>query len=155
MIDSFLNLATDVQMLKTAFGGALKIGRVSHVDGKKGYRLELGKQADGSPYLSPWYPHPESGGQTSTWMPLSVGQVVGVINPSGDPRQGVLLRGGFSGENPQPSENLAENKVVFGALEVAVDGDALKIKFGQSQIVLTEGYLSLIAPKVHIKKAES
>lgn len=120
MIEALVGMKIDIEMLKTAFGNALKVGPVEVVDAKQGYRLKLGEAPDGAPFLSPWYPHPESGGATGTWAPLSKGQIVGVINPGGDPRQGVLLRGGFSGINPPISESLGENKYKFGGVTVTV-----------------------------------
>ncbi len=126
MIDAFLGLKIDVEMLKTAFGNALKVGPVEDVDAEKGYRLKLGEGPDG-PFLSPWYPHPESGGATGTWAPLSKGQIVGVINPGGDPRQGVLIRGGFSGDNPPISQSLDENRFQFGGVTITIAGGKLTI----------------------------
>lgn len=127
MIDAFIGLKIDVEMLKTAFGNALKVGPVEEVDAQKGYRLKLGEGPDGAPFLSPWYPHPESGGATGTWAPLSKGQIVGVINPGGDPRQGVLIRGGFSDANPPISQRLDENKVSFGGVTITLAGGRMTI----------------------------
>ena len=127
MIDAFIGLKIDVEMLKTAFGNALKVGPVEEVDAQKGYRLKLGEGPDGTPFLSPWYPHPESGGATGTWAPLSKGQIVGVINPGGDPRQGVLIRGGFSDANPPISQRLDENKVSFGGVTITLAGGRMTI----------------------------
>lgn len=120
MISQFLTLKADVEALKSAFGAALRVGPVEQVDAAKGFRISWGKDAGGNPFLSPWYPHPESGGATSTWAPLSKGQVVGIINPDGDPRQGILLRGGFSDQNPPPSASLEENVFRFGGVTITV-----------------------------------
>lgn len=120
MFDVLIGMKVDLEMLKTAFGNSIKVGPVEMVDAKKGFRLKLGEAPDGSPFLSPWYPHPESGGATGTWAPPSKGQVVGVINPGGDPRQGLLIRGGFSGINPPISESLAENKFQFGGVTITI-----------------------------------
>lgn len=128
MYDIIVGLRTDVEMLKTAFGNALKVGPIEEIDPEKGYRLKLGEGADGQPYLSPWYPHPESGGQTSSWFPLSKGQIVGVMNPSGDARQGVMFRGGFSGENGAPSQDLAMNVLKALGIEISMKDGALTIK---------------------------
>lgn len=117
-----IDLRTDLEMLRTAFGNSLKVGPIEEVDAKKGYRINWGKGPDG-PYLSPWYPHPESGGQTSTWFPLSKGQIVGVMHPHGDMRQGVMFRGGFSEKNPQQSEDLEQNLYkALGVLLTVKDG---------------------------------
>lgn len=116
LIQELVSQRVDLEMLRTAFGNSLKVGPVEVIDAEKGYRLKLGEDDEGEPYLSPWYPHPESGGQTRSWMPLSKGQVVGVLNPIGDQTQGLLLRGGFNGENGPPSEDLAAN--VLDSFEV-------------------------------------
>ncbi|WP_274626571.1 baseplate assembly protein [Arvimicrobium flavum] len=127
MIEALVDMRIDIEMLKTAFGNALVVGPVEVIDAKRGFRLKHGDGPDGQPYLSPWYPHPESGGATGTWFPLSKGQIVGVINPGGDPRQGVMFRGGFSGINPQISENLGENKYTFGGVTITVAGGVVTI----------------------------
>ncbi|MCG6115102.1 MAG: baseplate assembly protein [Mesorhizobium sp.] len=126
MVSPIVAMKADLEMLKTAFGNSMKVGPVEEVDARRGYRLKLGEGPDG-PYLSPWYPHPESGGATKSWAPLSKGQIVGVINPTGDPRQGVLLRAGFSGENAQPSEDLAANVLSFGGVTLTLSGGRLTI----------------------------
>ncbi len=123
MIQSLIGMKIDMEMLKTAFDNSIKVGRVAAVDAAKGYRIKLGEDENGQPYLSPWYPHPESGGNSSTWMPLSEGQIVGVINPTGDPRQGLLVRGGFSDENAPPSSDLLANVLrAFGVTATVKDG---------------------------------
>ncbi|WP_420415123.1 baseplate assembly protein [Roseibium sp.] len=117
-----IDLRTDLEMLRTAFGNSLKVGPISEVDAEKGYRIKWGEGANG-PYLSPWYPHPESGGQTSTWFPLSVDQIVGVMHPHGDMRQGVMFRGGFSEKNPPQSQDLELNLYkALGVLFTVKDG---------------------------------
>lgn len=128
MFEMLVGMQVDVEMLKTAFGNSLKVGSVEQVDAKKGCRLKLGEGPDGQPFLSPWYPHPESGGATGTWAPLSKGQIVGVMNPGGDPRQGVLIRGGYSGVNPPISESLGENKFQFGGATITIAGGKVTIE---------------------------
>lgn len=120
MISEIIAQRADIEQLKSLFGRALRVGPVAVVDPEKGFRIKLGDGPDGQPYLSPFYPHPESGGVTSTWAPLSEGQIVGLINPGGDPRRGVLLRGGFSDANPPPSQSLDENKLQFGGVTITI-----------------------------------
>lgn len=124
---AIVEMKADLEMLKTAFGNALKVGPVEVIDADKGYRIKLGEGEGGQPYLSPWYPHPESGGATSTWVPLSKGQIVGILNPAGDQRQGILLRAGFSGENSAPSDDLAANVFAAFGLTATVKGGKLTI----------------------------
>lgn len=118
MLRDVIGMKIDIEMLKNAFGKSLKVGPVAAIDAEKGYRIKFGEDESGQPFLSPWYPHPESGGNSSTWMPLSLGQIVGMINPNGDPRQGLLIRGGFSDRNQPPSTDLFAN--IFKAFGVAI-----------------------------------
>ncbi|WP_282046307.1 baseplate assembly protein [Roseibium album] len=123
MLETFLaGQVIDLQMLKTRFGQMVKVGPVAAVDPEKGYRLNLGEGENG-PLLSPWLPHPESGGQSQSWMPLSEGQVVAVISPNGDMRQGLLLRSGFTDANQPPSMDLLANVLkAFGITITMKDG---------------------------------
>ncbi len=129
MIEFLTGQRIDIEMLKTRFGQMIRIGPIEEIDPAKGYRIKLGDDEDG-PFLSPWLPHPESGGQTSSWVPLSKGQVVGILSPNGDIRQGVLLRGGFTDSNQAPSDDPQANVVkAFGITitmkdgEVTIEGD--------------------------------
>ena len=127
MIDIVVAMKTDLEMLKTAFGNALKVGPVEVIDAKKGYRLKLGDGPNG-PFLSPWYPHPESGGQSLSWMPLSKGQIVGVIQPNGDHPQGVMFRAGFNGEHQPPSEDLAQNMLKALGVTLSIKDGTLTLE---------------------------
>lgn len=126
MIAEFAALRVDVEMLKTAFGNALKVGPVELIDAAKGYRLRLGG-SDDEPFLSPWYPHPETG---KTSVPLKKGQIVGVINPTGDPRQGLMFRGGYSDANPSPNADMSTNVFEDAGVRVSVADGALLISAG-------------------------
>lgn len=137
MIREFVALKSDIEALKSAFGNSMRVGPVKVVDPEKGFRISFGAGTGGNEYLSPWYPHPESGGKTSTWMPLSEGQIVGIINPTGDPRQGVLLRGGFSDQNPPPSQSLSENVFVFGGVKITIAEDGSVIIDAASKVVVS------------------
>lgn len=128
MLRDLIGMKIDIEMLKTTFGKSLKVGPVAAVDAKKGYRIKFGEDENGQPFLSPWYPHPESGGNSSTWMPLSLGQIVGMINPNGDPRQGLLLRGGFSDASQPPSSDLLANVFRAFGVDATVKDGKLTIK---------------------------
>lgn len=128
MIDEIVAQRIQLEKLRAVVGNMLKIGAVAKVDPQKGYRIELGKTTRGEPFLSAWLPHPESGGQSSTWMPMSVGQIVGVLAPNGDLRQGLLIRGGFGGDNQPPSEDLAANLFKMFGIELSVKDDTVVLK---------------------------
>lgn len=114
LTDNLLAMSADLAMLKTAFGNSLKVGPIEQIDAVKGYRAKWGEK-NGKPYLSPWIPHPESG---KTSVPLERGDIVGVINPSGDPRQAVMFRAGYSGLRPSPNDDMEAN--VFDAAGVRI-----------------------------------
>lgn len=126
MISDFVGMRLDIEMLKTAFGNSLKVGPVEVIDAQKGYRLRLGG-TDEEPFLSPWHPHPETG---KTSLPLKKGQIVGVVNPSGDPRQGLMFRGGYSDKNPSPNADMAANVFEDAGVRVSVADGALVIEVG-------------------------
>jgi len=151
MDDPFLQLRSMIEKLNTNSSNSLKVGPIEVVDAEKGFRIKLGDTEDG-PYLSPWYPHPDSGGATRTWMPLTKGQIVSVSNPNGDSRQGTVQRAGFTDEFPPPSDKLDENKYQFGALSVSASGggDTLTITLGDSSIVMTSGNIKLNSPKIDL-----
>ena len=143
-MQSFVAMKLDIEMLKTAFGNALKVGTVDELDAEKGYRLKLGENADG-PYLSPWYPHPETGKSS---VPLKKGQIVGVINPSGDPRQGFVFRGGYSSDHPSPSSDIAANVFDDAGVRVEIAGGALKISVGGFVATISSAGLDMTGGEV-------
>ena len=126
-INALVALRADVEILKAAAGHMLTVGTVAELDAEKGYRIETGQGTEG-PMLSPWLPHPESGGQTDSWLPLSQGQTVGILAPAGDLRQGVLLRGGFTGPNPPPSQDLQENVLDGLGVRLSVKDGVLTVE---------------------------
>ncbi len=134
MISDFIAMRLDVEMLKTAFGNSLKVGPVEVIDAQKGYRLRLGG-SDAEPYLSPWYPHPETG---KTSIPLKKGQIVGVVNPTGDPRQGFVIRGGYSDGNPSPNDDVEANVFQDAGVRLSIKGGKLRIE--------AEGGVEIVAP---------
>jgi len=150
MIKAILDLHREIAELKRIIANTVKVGTVAERDEKRGYRVNLGNDENGKPILSPWYPHPENGGDLKTSFPLSVGQTVTTLNPMGDARQGVVLRGGgFSDANPSPSTDLNENKFTFGGYTFRLKGDAVEIsREGQSVLLNPNGETVLTASKI-------
>lgn len=131
MISDFIAMRLDIEMLKTAFGNSLKVGPVEIIDAQKGYRLRLGGTED-EPFLSPWYPHPESG---KTSIPMKKGQIVGVVNPTGDPRQGFVFRGGYSDANPSPNDDMEANVFQDAGVKISIKSGKLRIEADTVEIV--------------------
>lgn len=131
MIREFVSLYADVQALKNAFGRTFRVGPVEDVHPEKGYRISYG-EVDGKPFLSPWIAHPETG---KTSEPLKKGQIVGVLAVAGDPRQSLLIRGGYSDEHASPNTDMDAN--------VFADGDVrITVKGGQITLAASGGHLA-------------
>ncbi len=136
MISDFVAMRLDIEMMKTAFGNSLKVGPVEVIDAEKGYRLRLGG-TDEDPFLSPFYPHPETG---KTSVPLKKGQIVGVVNPSGDPRQGFIFRGGYSDENPSPNSDPLANVFQDAGVKISIKDGELVIEAAKGVRIVTPDF---------------
>lgn len=148
LLQEVVALRVELSETRTAMRNMVRTGTVAQRDPEKGYRLDWGKDDKGETILSPWYPHPESGGAAKSWMPLSEGQIVTAINPGGDFRQGFLVRGGFSDQNPRPAFELTQNGFTFGDVRVEVADGSLKITVGGSVFEMTTGVMSLKAAAI-------
>ncbi|MDP2358643.1 MAG: baseplate assembly protein [Beijerinckiaceae bacterium] len=153
LIKVTVDLSREVAQLKRELAGMVKVGRVAETDAQKGYRLDFGNDDNGQPKLSPWLPHPEAGGKAKSWFPLSPGQVVAMMTPPGDPRQGFLLRDGFTDQYKQPSENLQENVFEFGNARVVIKDDHASITVGSASITIANGVITLKASQIKHERA--
>ena len=159
LLRAFLDLKHEVAELRHQAANSFKPAVVHETDGKKGYRLKYGEGADGKPILSPWHPHPEAGGALKTWFPMTEGEIVYALHPSGDARQGYILRGGFSDQNKQPSEKTDENVVTFGKFRMVMAESGVVMSFDEknsislgSKITLKVGDLSYELGSDHVLK---
>lgn len=160
MIRDFVALRYDLEVLKAAFGRAIKVGPIEVIDADRGYRLKLG-ETDGKPFLSAWYPHPESG---KTSVPLKQGQVVAVVNPGGDPRQGVLIRGGYSDDQPAPNADMEANVFEDAGVRMEIKSGVLHVS-AVSKVIIEAPDVSLggeggkrvarVGDKVHVQTGSS
>jgi hypothetical protein len=139
-------LRADIEFLKTAFGNSIKVGPVEVMDAAKGYRLKLGDGPDG-PFLSPWYPHPETG---KTSVPLKKGQIVGVVNPTGDPRQGLLIRGGYSDANASPNNDLEANVFADAGVRMVVRDGGLVLEASKAVTLTIGANIRFVVPRFEV-----
>ncbi|MCJ2080747.1 hypothetical protein [Methylobacterium sp. J-090] len=138
LLRAHIKLQHTVEELRHQASSMMRVGTVKEVDGKKGYQVDLGNDDDGKPLPSAWHPHPEQGGAFKTWRPLTKGQIVYVIAPGGDQRQAFIVpKGGFSDENPQPSEKLDENVETYGKVRTTWTEDSTKKEVGDKVSVTT------------------
>lgn len=120
-----------------------QFGTVCDRDPVKGFRVQVGIDDDGAPKKTAWLPHPDHGGEASSWAPLSIGQTVMVMTPSGDPRKAVVLRCGFNGEFEQPSQSFDENVFRFGKSKVTM-------KKEETEMTVDDSFARLIGDKAFV-----
>lgn len=152
LLEVVAELKVQLAETRTLMRNMVRTGTVEERDGSKGYRLNWGKDDQGKTILSPWYPHPESGGGVKTSIPLTKGQIVTAINPGGDSRQGFLVRGGFSDQNPAPSSNLDENVFTFKDVRVEIADGKLKITVGGTEFEISSGKIRQKAAAIELVK---
>lgn len=141
-----LAMRAEMESLKTAFGNSMKVGPVEEIDAVKGYRLKLGEGEDG-PFLSPWYPHPETG---KTSIPLKKGQIVGVMNPTGDPRQGVMFRGGYSDAHASPNSNMQANVFQDAGVRLEIKDGGLVLTADQAVTLTIGANIKFVVPSFEV-----
>lgn len=155
LADLLADVRHDLAETKHRVANMLGVGPVTDRDPQKGYRVAIGLDADGNEVKSPWLPHPDSGGAASTWMPLSDGQIVGVVAPNGDPRQAFLVRAGFGGDNGPPSQDLGEVVLLrHGEVRVSATASALVIKVGGSVFTITPDAIQPVTDHFDVQGAQ-
>lgn len=106
-------------------------GKVADVDvAKKMARVDIGKDEDGNPVLSPWLPYKQIAGALKFHQPPTVGQLMTLRSASGDVQQGVLEPFHWSDDNPSPSDDAASNVMTFGDVTVEVTAGGIKATVG-------------------------
>ncbi len=140
-------LRQQVEELRSTIANMVRVGPVAEVDAQKGYRLKLGEDSGGEPYLSPWLPHPETG---KTSVPLKKGQIVGQISPNGDARQGFVLRGGYGGDHKTPNTNMDANVFEDAGVRIEIADGALTITAGGSTVTISGAGIKMTASRIDL-----
>lgn len=107
----------------------IQIGTVEEADhAAPRYRVRIGR------LLTGWLPQAVArAGADSAWWPLSEGEQVVVVAPSGDLAQGVIVATLYQSAHPAPSDDGDEHRIVYddgtvvshtpGNLKASVKGD--------------------------------
>ncbi len=132
----------EIENLKSVIVEMIQVGPVHDINAEKGYRIKLGEDEEGNPYLSPWKPHPET---SKTSVPLKVGQMVGTLNPSGDQRQGLLLPGGYSKDHEPPNTDMEANVFQDAGVRIQIKGGTLQIEAEQAIEITVGGVKHVIS----------
>ena len=143
IVQALMELLREVSELKRQ-AARDQIGTVVVRDPVKGYRVQVGLDGD-RPKLTAWLPHPDRGGEFTTWRPLSIGQTVMVKTPHGDPRKAIIEPCGFNGQFVAPASSFDE--VVIGDIgqsRITMKKDRIELRVGENTLVLTEDDLKLL-----------
>ncbi|GHU13671.1 hypothetical protein FACS189449_09310 [Alphaproteobacteria bacterium] len=121
----------------------IRIGKISEIDGAQ-VKVEIGK------VKTNWLPIVSTAGDTSCWIPISVGEQVVVLSPFGEISQSVVLRSIHYNAYDVP-EN--ENDISFNAkADVKADGDGkfeasfengIELKTNDTYIYVHDGNMQL------------
>lgn len=112
-----------LQEVNRRIAGSAMMGKVTHVDtAKKRARIEIGKDDDGNPVLSPWRPYAQTSGALKLHNPPSVGQPMRISSANGDIQQGYIEPLQWSDDNPSPSDQGDEHVLTFGSVAVRLRG---------------------------------
>lgn len=112
-------------------------GKVVQVDPAEAkVRLELDKDEDGEPVLSPWVPYKQTAGAMKLHSPPSEGQVMVLRSETGDFEQGVAEAFHWSDDNPANSTAGDEHKMTFGTATISISegGAKMHLSVGSGQI---------------------
>lgn len=143
-IRELVELASRVAELERRYSGTLRHGTVEEVDPKKqAVRLNLGKDVEGKPFLSPWVPYAQIAGALKVHTPPSKGQQFTLLAPSGDWQQAVALPMTWSDNNKSPSQNGDENVLTYGNVTATVKNDHVNVTVGDAFITVTSGKITI------------
>ena len=149
LVDNYFDLRNRLAQLERDMQRSFKPGRVHAVDPDKGVRLDFGPDENGEPKLSAWLPHPEQGGEATSWVPPTVGQSLLMVTPPGsDTRKAFLVRAGYCDEFTAPVRKLDENVFDFGECRLTVRRNEIVVNVGSSKITMTTDKIIIDAEKV-------
>jgi phage baseplate assembly protein gpV len=137
MLPTFLERIVVEQMhrieeLERKLENRTRTGKVAEVDAEKGLaRVEIDKDKDGKPVLSPWIPWKEPAmGAIKTHFPPEVGEQVKITSESGDITDAVIDYSLPSNDNARPHDKPREGVITIGDMRVHMTGDRFHVKAG-------------------------
>lgn len=150
LANEFRALAAGLQEQSRRMAGVEMRGKVKQVDPKKALvRIEIGKDPEGGPVLSPWVPYKQTAGALKLHTPPSVGQVMVIRSETGDVEQGLAEPFRWSEANNAPSTSGDEHVLTFGAnVKVTLKSDSLSFKVGSVELRISEEGAEIFGGKV-------
>lgn len=150
MIESF-----SFSDLSRRVANLIRLGKIAEVKDAQ-VKVSIGK------VITNWLPILSMAGDTSCWIPISVGEQVMVISPYGEMSQAVVLRSinynSFSApENKEEISLTSKNNVkTIGTEQLFVSFDnGIELKVGDVSISLSNGEIVLISRDASIKISNS
>lgn len=118
-------------------GGEVR-GKVTEVNAAEAWvRVEIGKDSDGNPVLSPKVPYKQTAGALKLHNPPSVGQTMTIRSDSGDVEQGIAEAFHWSDENSATSTDGEAHKLTFGDVTIDLNDDQVKFTVGGAVVDIT------------------
>lgn len=152
LVAAVAGLQRDLAKLRTDYDNTFIQGAVTDRDHEKGVRIALDKEGKNK---TDWT-RPADNTGASRVLPRLKDQVL-ILNPHGDPRQGVAIGLGHSKERKNPARD-ADNTVLFDRDDVRVESDGkggclitgkrILLKAGDVTAELTGDGLKVIGGKV-------
>lgn len=148
----FVEVMARIARLEQRVANMALHGPVTDIDPKKQLaRVRIGG-TDEAPWKSPWIPYGQFAGGLKVHTPPTVGQNMTLLNPTGDPSQGVLLPFTWNNAFKSPSENGDENVLTFGNVRIEIKDDRLFAKVGGSEITVTGSDVTIKSADVKFQK---
>ncbi len=93
----------------------------------------------------PWL---QRAGSIREWTPPAIGERIVLISPSGEPGQGLILPGGYTGRFPQPHDKAGEKRVTVGEVSITQTGEGVFIEAGGVRVEITADGLRVLGGRV-------
>jgi phage baseplate assembly protein gpV len=147
-------LVERVARLEQRVANSVVHGKVTDVDASKQLaRVQIGEDENGQPVKSPWVPYGQMAGALKVHAPPSVGQNMTMMNPTGDPSQGILMPMTWNNANESPSKNGNENVLTYGNVRVELKNDHVLLKVGSTELKITGGEIALKSGSIKMDRA--
>lgn len=142
-MQQLVELVARVAELERRVAQMMRHGTVEDVDpAKHRVRIRMGEDhRTGKPYVGPWVPYAQIAGGLKVHAPPTAGQQMTMLNPTGDPKQGVAIPLTWSEANASPSAKGDENVLSYGNVRI-------ELRDGQVTLAVGDAVLDVISGKV-------
>lgn len=121
-----------IAALGTKLNNVVREGKVTEFDPAKGT-----VRVDAHGIVTDHVPVMQQAGSVNEWTPMSVGQRVVLISPSGDVGRSFAMPGGYTNETPAPHDQEAQKRITIGGVSMTITGDGVEINAGGTTFVFT------------------